>query len=72
MIWNQLFKKRLILLGYPDIKTSYVLNIILEIDGKRYMRVKDEDVPYSEDFQLYMIYRGASEEMMPEYELQTR
>ena len=40
--------------------------------GKRFMRVRDEDVPYNDDFKLYMIYRGTSEEMMPEYELQTR
>ena len=36
------------------------------------MKVRDEEVLYSDDFQLYMIYRGTSEEMMPEYELQTR
>ena len=36
------------------------------------MRVRDEDIPYSDNFKLYMIYRGTSEEMMPEYELQTR
>ena len=46
--------------------------MIFEEDGKCYMRLKDEEVPYNDDFQLYMIYRGASEEMMPEYELQTR
>ena len=36
------------------------------------MRVRDDDIPYSDEFKLYMIYRGTSEEMMPEYELQTR
>jgi hypothetical protein len=36
------------------------------------MRVRGEDIPFSDDFKLYMIYRGTSAEMMPEYELQTR
>jgi len=54
------------------IKSNFNKNNHCFEDGKRYMRVRDDDIPYSDEFKIYMIYRGTSEEMMPEYELQTR
>ena len=58
--------------SYDSCFDSVLTKKVITKNGKRFMRVRDEDIPYSDEFKLYMIYRGTSEEMMPEYELQTR
>ena len=56
---------------YYDSCLEHVLTRkVTKKDGKLFMRVRNEDVPFHESFQLYMICRGA--QGIPEYQLQTR